>query len=195
MVINTYNDTKHHYRVILQDLVQFCFLALFGENEMRSEMQRTLERRTRLSMRKKEQDHFVGRRDKEEKKKSEEEPASKLSMDDDGEEEEISIKVAFPGVLDTQTINDISTMGLMTHEAKRRYVSMYLGIPEEDLAEEPMDPITGRPMQEVQQEQYEREDNVMKTQAKLQMSVKGPPKKGVGQRPAQKKPKTMGTGN
>lgn len=191
VVINTYNDTKHHYRVILQDVVQFCFMALFGENEVRSEMQRTLERRSRMhtTKKKEDEDHFVRKHVKGK------ESASTLSMDDTEEEEDVTVKVAFPGVLDMEQIAAMDQMGLWRFEAKRRYVSMYLGIPEEDLADEPMDPLTGRPMKDVQQEQYEREDTVMHTQAKLNMSVKGPPKSGVGQRPAQKKPRTMGKGN
>lgn len=185
VVINTYNDTKLHYQVILQDLIQFCFVALFGENEMRVEMKRiTVEKLKKY--RQKTKDKV--------KDKLEHGPEHE---DQDAEEEdvEVHIDVAFPGVLDMEQIMAVNELGLLTHEAKRKYVSAYLGIPEDDLANEPMDPLSGRPMKEVTQEQYEREDTVMQTQAKLNMSVKGPPKSGVGKRPAQKKPRTMGTRN
>ena len=212
VVVNTYNDTKHHYRVILQDVVQFCFIALFGDSEIKAEAHRTLQRRTKLQL----ANRLKGPRVDDTPESQARARATAKAMetaeaagassargargteDDDADaddHEEIHIEVAFPGVLDMEQIAALNELGMLTHEGKRRYISTYLGIPEDDLADEPMDPLTGRPMKEVQEEQYEREDTVMKTQAELQMSVKGPPKSGVGKRPAQKKPRTVGKGN
>lgn len=194
VVINTYNDTKHHYRVILKEVIEACFLQLFGVNELKYELRRKLERKIARRARR---ELLQTRMDQKGKIVPLTPSEVQVAEDDDadGEDTFAHIEVSFPGVLDMEQIAAVDMMGLMTHEGKRRYVSMYLGIPEDDLAAEPMDPLTGKPQSEVQQEGMEREDQVMQNQARLGMSVKAPSKSGVGKKPAQKKPKTMGTRN
>lgn len=175
VVINTYNDTKHAYRVMLQTVLKYIFIWFFGANELAFELRKKTEHRQRVK------DRVL---------KSVKETVTAVE-DTELEDLHSRIEIALPGTLDIEMIANINGMGLLPFKTLAVYTAAYLGIPVDDLATEPIDPLTGRPMKEVQQEQFQREDQVMQNQARLQMSVKAPSKSGSGKQPAQKKPKTM----
>jgi len=174
VVLTTYNDTKHDFRVMLQAVLKGIFIYLCGGNELMAEMEQKLKAST------------AGKKVRVSKSLAESMSFDEAALDD----LRSRINVSLPGVLDFEQINTINNWGLLPFESLARYVAAYAGIPREDLATEPMDPATGRPMAEVQKEQMQREDQVMRTQAQLQMSVKAPGKSGAGKAPPQKKPRT-----
>lgn len=75
----------------------------------------------------------------------------------------MSWDISFPGLLDPDMINMIMEQGYMEWDKMRPYVSSYFGIPLDCIAKERLDPMTGRPMAEVAEEQLKLEQTQIKT--------------------------------
>ncbi len=71
--------------------------------------------------------------------------------------------ISFPGLLDPEQINMLIEQGYMEYEQMRPYVSAYYGIPESCLAKKRLDPMTGRSLAEVSEEQLKLEHTQIKT--------------------------------
>lgn len=173
-VLNTFNDTKQWYRVILQTVIQQLFGVMFRDRideqnnaELRQMISRLTEGEKIEAARKKHQ--------------------SKTDADQ-------NIKVALPGMFDLEIIEKLQAIGLAPMETLTSMASAYLGVPKEMMAEEKLDPATGRPLEEVQKETQEHEEHMMEKQSKLKIaenSAKIPSsKKPLSGQPAKKKPRT-----
>ena len=182
-VLNTFNDTKQWYRVILITVIQRLFTCLFRE---RLDKQNLAEIRQILAS----LTHDAG--DKVNKVKD----AHKEHTQGDR-----NISVALPGMLDNEILTNYTELGVLPWETLISAVSAYSGLPKEMLAEEKIDPLSGKPQSQVQKETEEREEEMMDKQAeiqkevettkiKMQASAKVPgSKKPLSNQPAKKKPK------
>jgi hypothetical protein len=175
-VLNTFMDTKQRYRTILQIVIQRMFTAIFRD---RIDKQNLAELRQVIAA--------LTLDDTEKAKKK-----FKDKIDSDR-----NIAVALPGMLDLDVIERLQAQGLLTWEATVDASALYLGLPKRMFAEEKMDPMSGRPQSEVQEEAEQREEHLMEKQAKLKAaegatgSLKVPSsKKPVGNQPPKKKPRT-----
>lgn len=177
-VLNTFMDTKQHYRTILLTVIQRMFTAVFRD---RIDKQNIAEMRQMIAA------LTLDETEKQKKK-------FKDKIDNDK-----NISVALPGMLDLDVIERLQLAGLLTWEATVDASALYLGLPKHMFAEEKIDPMSGRPQSEVQEESEEREEHLMEKQAKLKAmeggagggSLKIPKsKKPVGNQPPKKRPRT-----
>jgi hypothetical protein len=191
VVLTTFADTKNALKELLQHVIQMVFTVLFGSNELKAEHDSQLRRaRARLARGVLQTPKGVRKR-----------KATEAELDEQKAEDEADrvsalqatqVHVSLPGILDMEMIGSLQDRGLMAFDKVAQYTAAYLGIPREDLATEHMDPETGQTTKAAQEATQQHEKDMLKTKAS--MSVRSPPKGGVGKAPPKKKPKTATQG-
>jgi hypothetical protein len=161
-VLNTFNDTKQWYRVILQTVIRCLFGVMFRE---RLDAQNLVELREVIKTLTHDKDAEKVRRSHKQRTQGDK-----------------NISVALPGMFDLEVLTNLQALGLMAHDSLADAAAAYLGLPREMFAEEKIDPESGKPCSEVQKETEQHEEHVMEKQSELKIketkeSAKIPPAK------------------